>query len=542
MTTHADTARTPDSACRSGPERTPGLFARLSGAAGHREVGTLYLLFALFAGIVGGALSGLMRAELAEPGIQYLQHWAALAGGHGASLAQVERLWTLLVTAHGLVMIFFMVLPALIGGFGNWFVPLLIGAPDTAFPRLNAFAFWLMVPAFLLLLGSTLLPGVGPGAAVGLAIFALYLAGLSSILGAINFIVTILNLRTPEMTLHRMPLFVWSILVTSCLLLLSWPVLAAAVTLMLTDGGPGGLLRPQGDAEFYQRLFWFFGHPEISIMILPGFGIVSQIVATFSRRPVVGYFAMAYAMVALGIVGFIVWAQQMFLSGRTVDLSGYFALATLVLAVPTGVKLFGWAATLWGGAPRFPVPMLWALGFVVMLAVGGATGLGLLGGFAGLGGGDGIGDGAGRGGYAVVAHFHYVLSLGSVFALFAGFTYWFPKMTGRMGSEFLGQVHFWLFFVGANMTFFPMHFLGASGMARRAPDYAAAQAYWNGVSSLGFAVMAAGLAAFFANIAWAWLAGRRAPANPWGAGATSLEWTVPSPPPRACFAEPPRLD
>lgn len=530
MTRAADRSQ-PSAAAATEPG--PGFFARWFWLGDHKDVGTLYLLFALFAGLVGGALSGLIRQELAEPGIQYLGRWVAYRGDAAGAAEQVQHLWSMLVTAHGLVMIFYMVMPALVGGFGNWFVPLMIGARDTAFPRLNALAFWLMVPSFLLLLGSTLLPGIGARAAIDLAVVALFLAGVSSVLGAVNFIVTILNLRTPGMTLHRMPLFVWSILVTAGLLLLAWPVFGAAVTLMLTERGFGGLLRAraQGDPAFYQQMFWFFGHPEISIMILPGFGIVSQIVATFSRRPVAGYRAMAYAMVAIGVVGFILWAQHMFLSGRSVDLSGYFTLAALVLAVPTGVKLIGWAVTLLGGSPRFPTPMMWALGFVFMLVVGGLAGLALPGARPEV-----------QGGYAVVAHLHYVLSLGTVFALFAGFTYWFPKMTGRKTGEFAGQVHFWLFFVGVNLTFFPMHFLGLSGMARRAPDYAAVQAYWNGVSSVGFWVMAAGLAVFFANIIHALLRGPRAEANPWGEGATTLEWRLPSPPPRHNFAQPPALD
>ncbi|MFN5127640.1 MAG: cytochrome c oxidase subunit I [Sphingomonadaceae bacterium] len=525
-------------------DHKPGFFARWFMSTNHKDIGTLYLIFAIFAGIVGGAISGLMRLELAAPGIQYLQGWASMMAGKEASLDEAYHMWNVLITAHGLIMVFFMVMPAIIGGFGNWFVPLMIGAPDMAFPRMNNISFWLTVVAFIMLLGSSFVPGgtglgagtgwtvyaplstsgsVGP--AVDMAIFSLHLAGAASILGAINFITTIFNMRAPGMTLHKMPLFVWSVLVTAFLLLLALPVLAAAITMLLVDRNFGGAFfdaSAGGDPVLYQHLFWFFGHPEVYIMILPGFGIISQIVATFSRKPVFGYLGMAYAMVAIGVVGFVVWAHHMFTTGMSVDMKMYFTAATMVIAVPTGIKIFSWIATMWGGSVSFKSPMLWAMGFIFMFTVGGVTGVVLANG--------GLDDNL-HDTYYVVAHFHYVLSLGAVFSLFAGFYYWFGKMSGRQLNEFLGHLHFWVFFVGVNVLFFPMHFLGNSGMPRRYPDYPEAFAYWNGVASVGYAIMAVGVLIFFVNVIWSLVAGRRAEDNYWGEGATTLEWTLTSPPP-----------
>jgi cytochrome c oxidase subunit 1 len=525
-------------------DHKPGFFARWFMSTNHKDIGTLYLIFAIFAGIIGGAISGLMRLELAAPGIQYLQGWASMMAGKEASLDEAYHMWNVLITAHGLIMVFFMVMPAIIGGFGNWFVPLMIGAPDMAFPRMNNVSFWLTVVAFIMLLGSSFVPGgtglgagtgwtvyaplstsgsVGP--AVDMAIFSLHLAGAASILGAINFITTIFNMRAPGMTLHKMPLFVWSVLVTAFLLLLALPVLAAAITMLLVDRNFGGAFfdaAAGGDPVLYQHLFWFFGHPEVYIMILPGFGIISQIVATFSRKPVFGYLGMAYAMVAIGVVGFVVWAHHMFTTGMSVDMKMYFTAATMVIAVPTGIKIFSWIATMWGGSVSFKTPMVWAMGFIFMFTVGGVTGVVLANG--------GLDDNL-HDTYYVVAHFHYVLSLGAVFSLFAGFYYWFGKMSGRHLNEFLGHLHFWVFFVGVNVLFFPMHFLGNSGMPRRYPDYPEAFAYWNGVASFGYAIMAVGVLIFFVNVIWSLVAGRRAEDSYWGEGATTLEWTLTSPPP-----------
>ena len=541
-------------------DHKPGFFVRWFCSTNHKDIGTLYIIFSIIAGIIGGWFSMMMRHELGDPGIQ---------------LAANGQEWNVWITAHGLIMVFFVVMPGLIGGFGNWFLPLMIGAPDMAFPRLNNISFWLLVPAFLLLLGSYFMPGAPgaitgagtswviypplssiaghPGMAVDMAIFSLHLAGASSILGSANFITTIFNMRAPGMTLHKMPLFVWSMLVTSFLLVLAVPVLGGAITMLLTDRNFGtAFFDPAkgGDPILFQHLFWFFGHPEVYSMILPAFGIISHIVSTFSKKPVFGYLGMAYAMVAIGFVGFIVWAHHMYTTGIDVDTQAYFTAATLIIAVPTGVKIFSWIATMWGGSIEFKTPMLWAIGFIFLFTVGGVTGVVLAN--AGM-------DTSLHDTYYVVAHFHYVLSLGAVFALFAGFYYWIGKMSGRMYPEWAGCLHFWVTFIGVNLVFFPQHFLGLQGMPRRYVDYPAPippehlqgplvnpvekiqwilqQDYgmhlWNYVSTMGAYLSGFSVIIFICIVFYTLFFGRRAEANYWNAQpqTMTLEWTLPSPPP-----------
>ena len=528
----------------AGHDHKPGFFARWFMSTNHKDIGTLYLILAIVGGIVGAIFSGMMRIELAEPGIQYLDFFAKLFGAENPDFSTTLHTWNVLITAHGLIMVFFSVMPAVIGGFGNWFVPLMIGAPDMAFPRMNNLSFWMTFAGLCSLLISAFVPGgVGNGAGIGwtayaplstygapgpsvdFAIFSLHLAGAGSIMGAINFITTIFNMRAPGMTMHKMPLFVWSELVTAFLLLLSLPVLAAAITMLLTDRNFGTTFFDAaggGDPVLFQHLFWFFGHPEVYIMILPCFGIISQVVSTFSKKPVFGYLGMAYAMVAIGVVGFIVWAHHMYTVGMNVDTKIYFTAATMVIAVPTGIKIFSWIATMWGGSLEFKSPMVWAIGFIFLFTTGGVTGVVLANG--------GIDDIV-HDTYYVVGHFHYVLSIGAVSAMFCGFYYWFPKMSGRMHSELLAHVHFWVFFVGVNILFFPMHFLGLQGMPRRYPDFADAYAQWNDVSTIGYYIMAVSIGVWLLNIVYAFTAGKKAEGNYWGEGATTLEWTLSSPPP-----------
>jgi len=503
----------------------------------HKDIGTMYLTFSLLMFFLGGAMILGVRAELFQPGLQLMK----------------PEFFNQLIGVHALVMIFAALMPAATG-FANWMIPLMIGAPDMALPRLNNWGFWLLPPAAMLLTMPFVLAlfGIGDGAVatgwtlyaplsvqggigVDFAIFSIHILGISSIMGSINIIATILNMRAPGMTLMKMPLFCWGWLVTAVLLIITLPVLAGGVTMLLTDrhfgthffNAAGG-----GDPILFQHLFWFFGHPEVYILILPGFGIVSHIISTFSRKPIFGYLGMAYAMVAIGVVGFIVWAHHMYTAGLSVTTQAYFVAATMVIAVPTGVKIFSWIATMWGGSIRMTTPMLWAVGFIFLFTVGGVTGVVLAN--AGV-------DRALHDTYYVVAHFHYVLSLGAVFAIFAAWYYWFPKMFGYMYSEFIGKLHFWVTFVGVNLIFFPQHFLGLQGMPRRYVDYPDAFATWNYVSSIGSYIAAVGVAIFLFGIFHAFSRKQLAGDNPWGEGATTLEWTLTSPPPFHQFEQLPRI-
>ncbi|WP_299297483.1 cytochrome c oxidase subunit I [uncultured Tateyamaria sp.] len=526
-----------------------GFFTRWFMSTNHKDIGILYLIVSALVGFVSVAFTVYMRLELMDPGVQYMCAEGARLFASDDYCTPNGHLWNVLITGHGILMMFFVVIPALFGGFGNYFMPLQIGAPDMAFPRMNNLSFWLYVAGTTLAVCSVVAPGgngqwgsgVGwvlypplstneAGMSMDLAIFAVHVSGASSILGAINMITTFLNMRAPGMTLFKVPLFSWSIFITSWLILLSLPVLAGAITMLLMDRNFGfAFFDPAGggDPVLYQHILWFFGHPEVYIIILPGFGIISHVIATFSRKPVFGYLPMVWALIAIGVLGFVVWAHHMYTVGMSLNQQAYFMLATMVIAVPTGVKVFSWIATMWGGSVEMKTPMLWAFGFLFLFTAGGVTGIVLS---------QAAVDRYYHDTYYVVAHFHYVMSLGAVFAIFAGVYFYFPKMTGRMYPEWAGKLHFWAMFIGANITFFPQHFLGRQGMPRRYIDYPEQFAYWNEWSSWGAFLSFASFLFFFGVIAYSLLRGAKVTENnPWNEYADTLEWTLPSPPPEHTF-------
>ena len=497
----------------------------------HKDIGTLYLVFALIMFFVGGAMALVIRAELFQPGLQIVQ----------------PHFFNQMTTLHALVMIFGAVMPAFTG-FANWQIPLMVGAPDMALPRLNNWSFWLLPFAFIMLLSSLFVPGGGPaggwtmypplsvqgGMGVDFTILAIHMMGISSVLGAINVIATILNMRAPDMTLLKMPLFVWTWLITAFLLLAAMPVLAGAVTMLLTDrhfgthffDAAGG-----GDPVMFQHIFWFFGHPEVYILVLPAFGVFSQIIPTFARKPLFGYTSMVYATATIAFLSFIVWAHHMYTTGMPLAGELFFMYATMMIAVPTGVKVFNWIATMWRGSMTFETPMLWAIGGVITFTLGGFTGLMLS--ITPV-------DFQYHDTYFVVAHFHYTIIGGSVLAIFGAVYYWLPKWTGHMYDETLGKWHFWLTTIGFHLTFFPQHFLGLAGMPRRIPDYALQFTDFNQWSTIGSFLVVGAQLIFFYIVFQTVRGGRKAEARAWE-GAEGLEWTVPSPAPYHTFGTPPRV-
>lgn len=525
-------------------------FTRWFMSTNHKDIGILYLFTSALVGFISVAFTVFMRLELMEPGVQHVcMDGLSLLAATTENCVPNGHLWNVMITAHGILMMFFVVIPALFGGFGNYFMSLQIGAPDMAFPRMNNLSYWLYVAGTTMAVASVFSPseggqlgaGVGwvlypplstneGGLAMDFAIFAVHLSGASSILGAINMITTFLNMRAPGMTLFKVPLFAWSIFVTSWLILLSLPVLAGAITMLLTDRNFGTTFFDPaggGDPILYQHILWFFGHPEVYIVILPGFGLISHVIATFAKKPVFGYLPMVWALIGIGALGFVVWAHHMYTVGMSLNQQSYFMLATMVIAVPTGIKIFSWIATLWGGSIEFKTPMLWAFGFLFLFTVGGVTGIVLS--QAGI-------DRAYHDTYYVVAHFHYVMSLGAVFCIFAGIYYWMGKMSGRQYPEWAGKWHFWTMFVGSNLTFFPQHFLGRQGMPRRYIDYPEAFAYWNYVSSIGAFISFASFVFFIGVVFYTLRYGKRITENNyWNEYADTLEWTLPSPPPEHTF-------
>ena len=536
-----------DAAAHDAHHPKPGFFTRWFMSVNHKDIGILYIFTASLLGIISVAFTMYMRLELMDPGVQYMLDENGDPNGH---------LWNVLITGHGILMMFFVVIPLLFGGFGNYFMPLMIGAPDMAFPRMNNLSFWMFFAGATLAVMSVFMPGgngqagsgVGwvlyaplstteQGYSMDLAIFAVHLSGASSILGAINMITTFLNMRAPGMTLFKVPLFAWSIMVTAMLILLALPVLAGAITMLLTDRNFGTAFFDAangGDPVLYQHILWFFGHPEVYIIIVPAFGIISHVISTFSKKPIFGYLGMVWAMIGIGVLGFVVWAHHMYTVGMSANAQAYFMLATMVIAVPTGIKVFSWIATMWGGSIEFKTPMLWAFGFLFLFTVGGVTGIILS---------QAAVDRAYHDTYYVVAHFHYVMSLGAVFGIFAGIYYWIGKMSGRQYPEWAGKVHFWTMFIGTNITFFPQHFLGRQGMPRRYIDYPEQFSLWNEVSSWG-AFMSGASLLFFLGVVWYTLTrGEKIEENAyWGEHAETLEWTLPNPPPEHTFETLPTQD
>ncbi len=507
----------------------PGGLMRWITTTNHKDIGTLYLWFALIMFFVGGIMALVIRAELFQPGLQFVE----------------PQFFNSMTTMHALIMIFGAVMPAFTG-LANWLLPMMVGAPDMALPRLNNWSFWLLPFAGVMLLSTLLMPGGGPaggwtmypplvlqtGTAFPFLIFSVHLLGISSVLGSINIIATIFNMRAPGMTLMKMPLFVWTMMITAYLLIATVPVLAGAVTMLLTDkffhtsffSAAGG-----GDPVMFQHIFWFFGHPEVYILILPAFGVVSQIIPTFARKPLFGYASMVYATASIAFLSFIVWAHHMFTTGMPLAGELFFMFSTMLIAVPTGVKVFNWTATMWKGSMTFETPMLFAIGFLVMFTIGGFSGLMLA---------IAPADFQYHDTYFVVAHFHYVLVTGSIYSLLAATYFWLPKWTGNMYNEKLGKLHFWLSTIFVNLTFFPMHFTGLAGMPRRIPDYPMQFAEFNMMSSIGAFGFGLSQLIFVYIVFQTIRGGKKATAQVWE-GAQGLEWTLPSPPPYHSFTNPP---